>query len=161
MHDALRDRRQGWLDSLARRVRHSLASRRSHTPSPTSLSATIGRAVLFTHHCPGHGPPAACTATLERQRRAADGCRCSCRFDDRAGVPRPLFPIAGYRGAANRQQDDVAPDGQRFLMIRQPPGNPRPELIYAENWFEELSARMKGSDASGSIARLTIALTDR
>jgi len=38
----------------------------------------------------------------------------------------------------------VAPDGQRFLMIRQPQGNPRPELIYAENWFEELRARMKG-----------------
>ena len=56
---------------------------------------------------------------LLQERRPADG---------RPGAPGPgasapacpgaLFSVAGYRRARNRQQYDVAPDGQRFLMIR-------------------------------------------
>jgi serine/threonine-protein kinase len=59
------------------------------------------------------------------------------------GVPRPLFSVAGYRAAQNRQQYDVSPDGQRFLMIRQLGGSVRRQLVYAENWFEELDAKMR------------------
>ena len=59
------------------------------------------------------------------------------------GVPRPLFPLVRFRAAQNRQQYDVAPDGQRFLMIRSGAGDAKQELIYAENWFQELRAKMK------------------
>ena len=51
--------------------------------------------------------------------------------------PRPLFPLAGYRSARNRQQYDVAPDG-RFLMIRDPrPGQAAP-VVYAPDWLAGL-----------------------
>jgi len=51
--------------------------------------------------------------------------------------PRPLFPLAGFRSARNRQQYDVAPDG-RFLMIRDPrPGEAAP-VVWAPGWLAEL-----------------------
>jgi Tol biopolymer transport system component len=59
------------------------------------------------------------------------------------GVPRPLFSVAGYRSARNRQQYDVAPDDRRFLMIREHSGGHGGDLVYVENWFEELKARAK------------------
>ena len=59
------------------------------------------------------------------------------------GVPRPLFPVAEYRGARNRQQYDVAPDDRRFVMIRQRGGDARAEAVYVENWFAELKAKVK------------------
>ena len=53
------------------------------------------------------------------------------------GDPRPLFSLAGYRTARNRQQYDVAPDG-RFLMIRDPrPGEAAP-VVYVTGWLAEL-----------------------
>ena len=57
------------------------------------------------------------------------------------GTPRELFSVAGYRSARNRQQYDVAPDGRRFLMIREP--GTAPALTYVENWFPELKAKVK------------------
>ena len=57
------------------------------------------------------------------------------------GVPKPLFSVAGYTGARNRQQYDVAPGDQRFLMIRQDRSGERSEAIYVENWFAELQAK--------------------
>ena len=60
-----------------------------------------------------------------------------------AGTPRPLFSLAGYREARNRQQYDVAPDGQHFVMIREFAGESVPNVIYVENWLPELAARMK------------------
>ncbi len=59
------------------------------------------------------------------------------------GVARPLFPVGRFRAAQNRPQYDVAPDGQRFLMIQDGDGDAKQELIYAENWFQELRAKMK------------------
>jgi serine/threonine-protein kinase len=56
------------------------------------------------------------------------------------GDPRPLFSLAGFRVARNRAQYDVAPDG-RFLMIREP--GTSAGIVYAENWFDELLARVK------------------
>jgi len=57
------------------------------------------------------------------------------------GIPRPLFSLDGYVNARNRQQYDVGPDDRRFLMIRTIGGNN--EAVYAENWFNELKAKVK------------------
>jgi Tol biopolymer transport system component/tRNA A-37 threonylcarbamoyl transferase component Bud32 len=58
------------------------------------------------------------------------------------GVPRPLFPLHGYRGARNRQQYDVALGDQRFLMIRVLGSDDRAEAVLVENWFTELRAKV-------------------
>jgi Tol biopolymer transport system component/tRNA A-37 threonylcarbamoyl transferase component Bud32 len=56
--------------------------------------------------------------------------------------PAPLFSLAGYRGARNRQQYDVGPDG-RFLMIRDPrPGEAAP-VVYAAGWLAELRGAVR------------------
>jgi hypothetical protein len=60
-----------------------------------------------------------------------------------AGTPRPLFPLAGYREARNRQQYDVSPDGQHFVMIRELAGDAPPSVIYAEHWLGDLEARVR------------------
>ncbi len=57
-------------------------------------------------------------------------------------TPRPLFSLAGFRSARNRQQYDVAPDDQRFVMIRELGTEARGEVFYVENWFEELEAKV-------------------
>ena len=59
------------------------------------------------------------------------------------GDPRPLFPVTGYRSARNRQEYDVAPDDRRFLMIKDFGGDAGDEVVFVENWFEELKAIMK------------------
>jgi len=59
------------------------------------------------------------------------------------GNPRPLFPVAGYRGARNRQQYDVAPGDQRFLMIKDLGTSANQQVVYAENWFTELKAKLQ------------------
>jgi serine/threonine-protein kinase len=60
-----------------------------------------------------------------------------------SGVPRRLFPLGGYRSARNRQQYDVSPDGRRFVMIQSPPDTSRSDVVYVENWFDELRAKVK------------------
>ena len=60
-----------------------------------------------------------------------------------AGTPRGLFDLTGYRSARNRQQYDVAPDDQRFVMIREPGDDEGRNVIYAEHWLVELEALMK------------------
>jgi serine/threonine-protein kinase len=59
-----------------------------------------------------------------------------------AGSPRRLFSVAPYRSARNRQQYDVAPDGQHFVMIRDVAAGAR-EVVYVENWFPELLAKVR------------------
>ncbi len=58
------------------------------------------------------------------------------------GSPRPLFSLAGYRSARNRQQYDVAPDDQHFMMIRDQPRGAS-TVVYVENWFPELLAKVR------------------
>jgi len=58
------------------------------------------------------------------------------------GTPRPLFSLAGYRAARNRQQYDVAPDDRRFVMIRGIGADADADVFYVENWFEELEAKL-------------------
>ncbi|HXI21789.1 MAG TPA: hypothetical protein VNH46_11915, partial [Gemmatimonadales bacterium] len=58
------------------------------------------------------------------------------------GSPRPLFSVAPYRWASNRPQYDVAPDDRHFVMIKDLPRGAE-DVIYVENWFPELRARMR------------------
>ena len=58
------------------------------------------------------------------------------------GEPAPLFSLRGYRRARNRAQFDVAPDDQRFLMIRDPDPPALPTVILVEHWFQELLAKV-------------------
>ena len=59
------------------------------------------------------------------------------------GTPRPLFSVEQYRSARNRQQYDVAPDDRHFLMIRGIADQANTRLVYVENWFPELLAKVK------------------
>jgi eukaryotic-like serine/threonine-protein kinase len=58
------------------------------------------------------------------------------------GTPRRLFSVAPYRSARNRQQYDVAPDGQHFVMIRDVAAGAR-DVVHVENWFPELLAKVR------------------
>jgi Tol biopolymer transport system component/tRNA A-37 threonylcarbamoyl transferase component Bud32 len=58
------------------------------------------------------------------------------------GAPHRLFSVTPYRSASNRKQYDVAPDGRHFVMIRDV-GEGAGEIVYVENWFPELLARMR------------------
>jgi Tol biopolymer transport system component len=58
------------------------------------------------------------------------------------GSPRQLFSVAAYRSARNRQEYDVTPDDRRFVMIRNQPGGAG-AVVYVENWFSELKAKVK------------------
>ena len=60
------------------------------------------------------------------------------------GNPQVLFPLAGYRRARNRQQYDVSPDGQRFVMIRDRANAGGRGVVYVEYWFSELRAKVDG-----------------
>jgi eukaryotic-like serine/threonine-protein kinase len=57
------------------------------------------------------------------------------------GSPRELFSVAEYRSARNRQQYDVTPDDQTFVMIRELAGS-TDDVVYVENWFPELLAKV-------------------
>ena len=60
------------------------------------------------------------------------------------GNPQVLFPLAGYRRARNRQQYDVSPDGQRFVMIRDRANAGGRGVVYVEIWFSKLLAKVVG-----------------
>jgi hypothetical protein len=54
------------------------------------------------------------------------------------GTPRKLFE-GRYVNSGPAHGYDVAPDGQRFLMVRRIDPPPlRSELVLVENWLEEL-----------------------
>ena len=59
------------------------------------------------------------------------------------GTPRSLFSLTGYRFARNRPQYDVALDDKRFVMIKDLGGNTVGDVVYVENWFKELLAKVK------------------
>ncbi len=58
------------------------------------------------------------------------------------GNPSVLFSLAGFRGARNRQQYDVGPGDQRFVMIRDLSSGATGAVVYVENWIEELKAKV-------------------
>jgi Tol biopolymer transport system component len=59
------------------------------------------------------------------------------------GSARSLFSVAPYSSAINRPQYDVGPDDRRFVMIRPPPQESRPEVVLVENFFTDLKLKMK------------------
>ena len=60
------------------------------------------------------------------------------------GTPHVLFSSTQFRSARNRPEYDVSPDGQRFLMIRDV-GGQEENVVYVENWFAELRAKVGAS----------------
>ena len=64
----------------------------------------------------------------------------------RIGEERVLFPAGGYRASLTSPQYDVAPDGQRFVLLSpRAATGPVPELrmIQIQNWFTELEERLR------------------
>jgi hypothetical protein len=53
--------------------------------------------------------------------------------------------LTGYRSTRNRQQYDVAPGERRFLMIREPSDAGPGTVVYVENWFAELQAKVRAA----------------
>lgn len=51
------------------------------------------------------------------------------------GAAGTLVPVAGYARVRNRQQCDVAPGDDRFLMIKVSPPPVVPALVLVENWL--------------------------
>jgi Tol biopolymer transport system component len=58
------------------------------------------------------------------------------------GEQRVLFSTAEYVSTPAWRTYDVSPDGRRFVMMR-PTNEARDELIWVENFFEELKAKVK------------------
>ncbi|MEO5799557.1 MAG: protein kinase, partial [Gemmatimonadales bacterium] len=59
------------------------------------------------------------------------------------GNARPLFRVAGFADATNRQQYDVSPDDRSFVMIRRPVNTGRQELVMVEHFFADLKTKVK------------------
>ncbi|MGH8247791.1 MAG: hypothetical protein ACREUU_15330, partial [Gammaproteobacteria bacterium] len=59
-----------------------------------------------------------------------------------AGTPVVLFE-GDFRESSAAADFDVAPDGQRFLMMQRDAQAPRPEIHVVLSWFEELKRRVK------------------
>ncbi|MGE3526285.1 MAG: protein kinase, partial [Gemmatimonadales bacterium] len=59
------------------------------------------------------------------------------------GSARPLFPVAVYASAVNRQQYDVGPEDRRFVMIRRPARESQQEVVLVENFFADITAKVK------------------
>jgi Tol biopolymer transport system component len=75
-----------------------------------------------------------------------DGAMTSVRVDTRNGFhadnPVTLFRRLYFTGLLGRSYD-VAPDGERFLMIKDPAQSAdASRIIIVENWFEELKQRV-------------------
>jgi len=66
----------------------------------------------------------------------------------RIGTPVKLFEPRYFTGRGGRyiaRPYDVSPDGQRFLMIKEPDGDGPPAvpgLIVVQHWTEELKSRV-------------------
>ena len=57
------------------------------------------------------------------------------------GKQRVLFPATDYARPGPVPSFSVAPDDQRFLMVREGEASQQSELIVAENWLEGLRAK--------------------
>jgi Tol biopolymer transport system component len=57
------------------------------------------------------------------------------------GQPMVIFDDAGAQPSPNRHYD-IAPDGMRFVFIKEPPASGLPALVIVENWLAELKARV-------------------
>ena len=58
-------------------------------------------------------------------------------------TPEPLFSLSGYLVIGEGRRFDLAPDGERFIFLKRgADGEPFNGLIFVENWFRELIARV-------------------
>ena len=58
-----------------------------------------------------------------------------------AGTPAPVIAADSYKGSGTTARTyDVAPDGKRFLLIKEADDRqaPPPGIVVVSNWFEEL-----------------------
>ena len=55
-----------------------------------------------------------------------------------AATPRVLFEGPYEPGLGLRQNYDVTPDGQQFVMVRAAQGSGQAQINVVLNWFEEL-----------------------
>ncbi len=64
----------------------------------------------------------------------------------RAGRPRTLFEVHFLGGETTYDSYDVAPDGKRFIMIKEDPAESGPAHVNVVlNWFEEVKRRVPGA----------------
>ncbi len=56
-----------------------------------------------------------------------------------AGSPKALFEGQFFTGGDGNTSYDVAPDGQRFVMIKQSEEQQVGQIHVVLNWFEELN----------------------
>jgi hypothetical protein len=61
------------------------------------------------------------------------------------GQHQRLFDDVGAQPSPNRHYD-VAPDGARFVTIRDPPSLRAAALVVVEHWLDELKARLPIGD---------------
>ena len=63
------------------------------------------------------------------------------------GTPRMLFERQGYSSGAPIRGYDLAPDSQRFLMVKldRRPSAPATEMTLVQNWLEDLNAKVPAS----------------
>ena len=64
----------------------------------------------------------------------------------RAETPRLLFDASAYSGAGGDTSFDVAPDGQRFVMIRGEDPSVSRQIVIVHNWFDEVKRRVPSSN---------------
>ena len=78
---------------------------------------------------------------LYRQGDALMAATVTLGRDFRAEKPRRLFSGA-YSGAGRETGFDVAPGGERFVMVKADPASSLRQLTVVQNWFEELKSRV-------------------
>jgi hypothetical protein len=66
----------------------------------------------------------------------------------RAETPRLLFDASAYTGAGGDTSFDVAPDGQRFVMIRGEDPSVSRQIVIVHNWFDEVKRRVPSLNTS-------------
>ena len=59
------------------------------------------------------------------------------------GSQTVLFPGGGFAMDDSHRQYDVSPDDRRFLMLRERGGGERGNLVFVDNWFQELIAKVE------------------
>ncbi len=59
-----------------------------------------------------------------------------------AGQQEVLFSGSGFLLTPGQAAYDVSPDDQRFVMLSLGGGDSSAEIIWIENWFEELKRRV-------------------
>ena len=118
---------------------------------PVSTKSTYGRSRMWTT---GGGRSQPVGGQGRCGRRTETSSSISLSGGELIAVPvqtRPTFsagrPVLVLKrqysvGGSSGPSYDIAPDGQRFLMIKADDSAQPPKLVLVQNWFEELKARV-------------------